>query len=89
DLVPPYVRGKVFGLFGTAFTLGSVIGPIVSTWIYSAFRQEILKVLGLNLPGYGIPFFVNAILGILATTIMILTVQEPDRKSESQLIPPH
>lgn len=81
DLVPPHVRGRVFGFFGTAFTAGAVIGPIVSTWIYSTYRFEVFNVLGLQLPGYGIPFFVNAILGILATTGVLLLVKEPERAS--------
>ena len=79
DLAPPEIRGRVFGLFGTAFTAGSVIGPIVSTWIYSTYRFTTFSVLGLSLPGYGIPFFVNAVLGVLATTGLLLFVREPER----------
>jgi MFS family permease len=82
DLAPPEIRGRVFGLFGTAFTAGSVIGPIVSTWIYSTYRFTTFSVLGLSLPGYGIPFFVNAVLGVLATTGLLLFVREPERTSE-------
>lgn len=83
DLVPTQVRGRVFGLFGTAFTAGSVIGPIVSTWIYSTYRFNTFNILGLNLPGYGIPFFINSILGVLATTGVILLVKEPERTVET------
>ena len=87
DLVPPRVRGRVFGLFGTAFTAGSVIGPIVSTWIYSTYRFTVFKVLGLSLPGYGIPFFINSILGVLATTGLLIFVMEPERAQEIARIP--
>jgi MFS family permease len=80
DLTPPYVRGRVFGLFGTAFTAGSVIGPIVSTWIYYLYRYEKFNVLGFSLPGYGIPFFINAILGIFATSLILLTIEEPKKE---------
>ncbi|MGD2200479.1 MAG: MFS transporter [Candidatus Bathyarchaeota archaeon] len=79
DLAPPQIRGKVFGFFGTAFTAGSVIGPIVSTWIYSTYRFSTFKILGLQLPGYGIPFFINAVLGVLATTGVLLLIKEPER----------
>ncbi len=87
DLVPPHVRGRVFGLFGTAFTAGSVIGPIVSTWIYSTYRFTTFSVLGFSLPGYGIPFFVNAVLGVLATTGLLLFVREPEKAAEAPRMP--
>jgi MFS family permease len=77
DLVPPDVRGRVFGLFGTAFTAGSVIGPIIGTWIYSTYRFSTFDVLGLAVPGYGIPFFINAILGIISTTAIMILIDEP------------
>lgn len=78
DLVPAAVRGRVFGLFGTAFTAGSVVGPIVGTWIYSTYRFSRFEVLGLVLPGYGIPFFINAVIGILTTTFVMLFIEEPE-----------
>lgn len=77
DLVPPEVRGRVFGLFGTAFTAGSVIGPILGTWIYSTYRVTTFNFIGLEVPGYGIPFFINAILGILSTTAIMILIDEP------------
>ena len=85
DLVPPHVRGRVFGLFGTAFTAGSVVGPIISTWIYSTYRLSTFGFLGFQLPGYGIPFFINAIIGVIATTGVMLLIKEPER-SESRAI---
>ncbi len=89
DLAPPEIRGRVFGLFGTAFTAGSVIGPIVSTWIYSTYRFTTFNVLGLSLPGYGIPFFVNAVLGVLATTGLLLFVKEPEKAADVSRMPPN
>jgi MFS family permease len=85
DLVPPHVRGRVFGLFGTAFTAGSVVGPIISTWIYSTYRLSTFSFLGFLLPGYGIPFFINAVIGVIATTGVMLLIREPER-SESRAI---
>jgi MFS family permease len=78
DLVPPEVRGRIFGLFGTAFTAGSVIGPILGTWIYDTYRFTVFDVFGLQVPGYGIPFFINAILGIISTTMIMLLIKEPE-----------
>jgi len=83
DLVPPEVRGTLFGLFGTAFTAGSVVGPILGTWIYDTYRTTTYGVLGLNIPGYGIPFFINSILGILSTTMIMLLIAEPSEKDKA------
>jgi MFS family permease len=83
DLVPAHVRGRVFGLFGTAFTAGSVVGPIISTWIYSTYRLSTFGFLGFQLPGYGIPFFINSILGVLATTGVLLLIKEPEKAIEA------
>jgi MFS family permease len=77
DLVPPEVRGRMFGLFGTAFTAGSVIGPILGTWIYDTYRFTTFHVLGLAVPGYGIPFIINSALGLLTTTMIMLLIREP------------
>ena len=77
DLVPPEVRGRMFGLFGTAFTAGSVVGPILGTWIYDTYRFTTFDVLGLAVPGYGIPFIINSALGILTTTMIMLLIKEP------------
>jgi MFS family permease len=71
------VRGRMFGLFGTAFTAGSVIGPILGTWIYDTYRFTTFHVLGLAVPGYGIPFIINSALGLLTTTMIMLLIREP------------
>ena len=80
DLVPADMRGRVFGLFTTSRTAGSVLGPIVSTWIYSTFRYHVFHIMGINVPGYGIPFIINAILGLLTTTMIMLFVEEPRKQ---------
>jgi DHA1 family multidrug resistance protein-like MFS transporter len=77
DLVPPEVRGRMFGLFGTAFTAGSVVGPILGTWIYDTYRFTTFDVMGLAVPGYGVPFIINSVLGLLTTTMVMLLIKEP------------
>jgi len=77
DLVPPEFRGRMFGLFTPAFTAGSVAGPIFSTWIYDTYRSTVFHVFSIQVPGYGIPFFINSILGILSTTMIMLLIDEP------------
>lgn len=83
DLIPPEIRGKMFGLFGMAFTAGSVVGPILGTWIYDTYRFTTFNVLGLDVPGYGIPFYINAILGILSTTMIMLLIEEPKAEDKA------
>jgi MFS family permease len=41
------------------------------------------EVMGFQLPGYGIPFFINSILGILATTGVLLLIKEPEKATEA------
>jgi MFS family permease len=83
DIVPPEVRGRMFGLFGTAFTAGNVLAPIAATWIYDTYRFTVFNVAGIQVPGYGIPFFINAILGILTTTMVMLYIDEPTDETKA------
>ena len=83
DLVPPEVRGRMFGLFGTAFTAGSVVGPILGTWIYDTYRFTTFNVMGLAVPGYGIPFIINSVLGLLTTTMIMLLIKEPSAEERA------
>ena len=83
DMVPPEVRGRLFGLFGTAFTAGSVIGPILGTWIYDTYRFTTFDVMGLAVPGYGVPFIINSVLGLLTTTMIMLLIKEPSEDEKA------
>jgi len=49
--------GRMFGLFGTAFTAGNVLAPIVATWIYDKYRFTMFNVAGIQVPSYGILFY--------------------------------
>ena len=83
DLVPPEVRGRMFGLFGRAFTAGSVVGPILGTWIYDTYRFNTFNVIGFAIPGYSIPFIINAVLGLLTTTMIMLLIKEPSAEDRA------
>ena len=83
DMVPPEVRGRLFGLFGTAFTAGSVVGPILGTWIYDTYRFTTFDVMGLAVPGYGVPFIINSVLGLLTTTMIMLLIREPSDEEKA------
>ena len=83
DLTPVEARGRFFGMFITAFTAGDIIGPIISTYLYDAYRFQSFEVGGLALPGYGLPFFVNSILGIATTILLLVLVKEPGHAENS------
>jgi len=81
DITPLKARGRYFGMFHAAFTAGDIIAPIVSTNLYDIYRSTYFEIGGLVLPGYGIPFFVNSILGITATIMLLALVEEPSRRN--------
>jgi len=76
DIVPKEARGKLFGLYNTFFTAGDIVGPVVSTLLYDIYRSTSWNIGGLTIPGYGIPFYVNSILGIVTTAILLVFVKE-------------
>lgn len=76
DLTPPEARGKFFGIFRAAFRAGDIIGPLIGTYLYDMFRFKNFELGGLVLHGYGLPFFVNSILGIATTTMLLSLVKE-------------
>ena len=83
DITPSEERGRYFGMFMTAWTSGDIIGPIFSTYLYDIYRFRSFGVGGLILPGYGIPFFINSILGISATIMLLVMVKEPPKHVSS------
>lgn len=43
--------------------------------------------MGVSVPGYSIPFFINSLLGILSTTMVMLFVEEPRRQDLIEELP--
>jgi len=76
DIVPEEVRGRLFGLYNTFFNVGDILGPVVSTFLYDLYRFTAWNIGGFTIPGYGMPFYVNSILGILTTAILLAFVKE-------------
>jgi len=74
DIVPEESRGKMFGMFRTAFTAGDIVGPIIGTWLYSLYRFETLNILGFPFPGYGVTFLVYSVLGIISVILLVVLV---------------
>ena len=74
DIVPQEARGRIFGMFTSAFTAGDIVGPIVGTWLYSIYRFETLSLLGFPFPGYGVCFLVYSIIGIISVILLVTLV---------------
>ncbi|MDH5703718.1 MAG: MFS transporter, partial [Aigarchaeota archaeon] len=84
DLIPEEMRGKLLGRLGAFFSLGAVLGPVLSTWIYDAYRYETFKAgwLGnLVVRGAGFPFFVSSFIGLFSLFLVLAFVEEPERRS--------
>jgi len=83
DLIPEKVRGKLFGRMAAFFSLGAILGPVLSTWIYDAYRFQVFEVpwLGnLVVRGVGIPFFVSSAIGLFSLFLLLAFVEEPGRR---------
>jgi len=83
DLVPEEVRGKLFGRLAAFFSLGAILGPILSTLIYSVYRFETFEVTWLNnlvIRGAGIPFFISSAIGLFSLFLLLAFVKEPKRR---------
>jgi len=75
DLSPPEIRGKLFGLYRTFFDIGDIIGPILATYLYDVYRLKTIQIGNFNVPGYGVPFYVNSIMGLITITILLIFVK--------------
>jgi DHA1 family multidrug resistance protein-like MFS transporter len=76
DLTPQESRGRLFGLYNSFFTAGDIVGPVISTYLYDMFRLQSWSIGGMAVPGYGMPFYVNSIIGIATIAILIAFVKE-------------
>jgi len=88
DLSPPDGRGRYFGMFSTAMTAGMISGPIFGTYLCENLRCTDFSLGPITLPGYGIPFFINSILGIAATLMLVILVKDPTRQKTRPVTTP-
>jgi MFS family permease len=87
DLIPERLRGKLFGRMRAFFSLGAILGPILSTWIYDAYRFQtfVIPWIGnLTVRGAGIPFLISSIVGLFSLFLLLTFVEEPKRTQKRQ-----
>ena len=75
DLAPPEDRGRLFGLYRTFFDVGDMIGPMMATYLYDVYRFKTFQIGGFTVPGYGIPFYLNTVIGLIAVAIILVFVK--------------
>jgi len=75
DLAPLDIRGRLFGLYRTFFDAGDIIGPVMATYLYDAYRFETFQIGGFTVPGYGVPFYLNSAIGLITITILLAFVR--------------
>jgi MFS family permease len=83
DLIPEKMRGKLFGRLAAFFSLGAILGPVLSTLIYDAYRLSTFQVAWLGnllIRGAGIPFLVSSAIGLFSLFLLVAFVGEPQRK---------
>jgi len=71
DLAPPEVRGRLFGLYRTCFDFGDIIGPVTATYLYDIYRFETIQIGAFTIPGHGVPFYVNSVIGLITIVILL------------------
>lgn len=89
DLVPAKIRGKIFGRFTAFFYAGMVAGALLGPWLFDTFESETFRIEwlgGLTVKGMGLPFFVSGIMGLLALVLLLVFVEEPQRKARSEAL---
>ena len=81
DLIPEKIRGKLFGRMGACFSLGAILGPVLSTWVYDVYRYKTFEVGNLVIKGAGLPFFISGFIGLFSTFLLLAFVEEPKKKA--------
>ena len=76
DLSSEKDRGKAFGLYTTAQSLGQVIGPTFSGYLYESVSHSA-------------PFYFNMIVLWLAAVIIVLFIQDPRGRQVARPVLPH
>jgi len=79
DLAPIEIRGRLFGLYRSFFDVGDIIGPVMATYLYDKYRFQTFQVGGFNIPGYGVPFYMNSAIGLTVIAMLLAFVETEKR----------
>ncbi len=78
ELVGQEIRGTVFGVQQLFFNVGVVVGAMAGSYLVSVYAPTTVRMLGLELTGYVIPFWAAGVITVLTTVIFALYVKEPE-----------
>jgi len=76
DLTPRGVRGSVFGLQQLVFNAVTLIGALAGGYLVKEYAESTMTLLGHELTGYVVPFWIAGVLGLLTTAFFALYVEE-------------
>lgn len=74
DLVPPEIRGAAFGLRQSLDTVGAFLGPLLAVGLMLLWAND-----------YRAVFWVAVIPGLIAVTLLLFGVQEPQTATSTKL----
>jgi EmrB/QacA subfamily drug resistance transporter len=72
DIYPPEKRGKIFGLFGAAFGLSSILGPLLGAFITEGINWRWV-------------FYINLPLGLVSLAFIVFTYHETREHSKQKI----
>ncbi|MCX6656328.1 MAG: MFS transporter [Candidatus Bathyarchaeota archaeon] len=85
DLAPQEIRGRLFGLYRMFFDAGDIIGPLMATYLYDLYRFDTLNLGVVSVPGYGVPFYINSVIGLIVIVILLLFVKGGNKTSTARV----
>ena len=77
DIAPPHLRGAAFGLRQALDTVGAFLGPLLAVGLMLLWANDFRAV-----------FWVAVIPGILAVTLLLFGIREPERSKSGKRINP-
>ncbi|RLE95749.1 MAG: hypothetical protein DRJ96_07990 [Thermoprotei archaeon] len=77
DLAPPGLRGTVFGVQQLFYNSGVLMGALMGGYIVEAYAERSFRLLGYDLTGYIVPFWLAGGMGLLTASLFALYVEEP------------
>jgi len=77
ELTPSRIRGTIFGLQQTFFNSGAAVGSLIGGYLCAVLSTRSFNLLGFEVSGITIPFWITASLGVLTTILFWIYVHDP------------